>query len=178
MAAVKRKVKKATAKRAPSQSAASPRGAAGSKTKLKSGQNKTVATGASVAAFVAALPDARRRQEADVILRLMARVSGHEARMWGPSIIGFGRYHYVYDSGREGEMPRIAFSPRRAALTLYLSDGYPGYDALMKRLGKYTISVACLYIKRLEDVDLKVLEELTRRSWAHMAVRYPEGGKR
>jgi hypothetical protein len=97
--------------------------------------------------------------------------------MWGPSIIGFGQYHYIHDSGREGDMPRIAFSPRKPALTLYLSDGYPQYDALMNRLGKYSSSVACLYITRLEDVDLGVLEELARRSWAHMAVRYPEGGE-
>ncbi len=143
--------------------------------KPKAGQNKTQATGASVAAFVAAVPDPRRRKEAEVLVALMKRVSGQAPRMWGPSIIGFGQYHYVYDSGREGDMPRIAFSPRKAALTLYLSDGYPGYDALMQRLGRYTLSVACLYIKRLGDVDLGVLEEHTRQSWAHMAARYPEG---
>jgi len=137
--------------------------------------NKTQATRASVAAFIAAVPDPRRRQEARVVLDLMRRVSGLEPVMWGPSIIGFGQYHYIYDSGREGDMPRIGFSPRKAALTLYLSNDHPGYDALMKRLGEHTVSVACLYIKRLDEVDLAVLEELARRSWAHMALRYPEG---
>lgn len=184
MAARKVKGTKTTTKKAPSKAAASPRGAvAGTKpkstaalnSKPKPGQNKTVATGVSVAAFVASVPDARRRQEADVIIRLMRRISGQQPRMWGPSIIGFGQYHYSYDSGREGDMPRIAFSPRKPALTLYLSNDYPRYDALMKRLGTYTVSVACLYIKRLEDVDLGVLEELAGQSWAHMAKRYPEG---
>ncbi len=170
-----------SAPRTPAGKQAAGRAASGSgrsgkaSSKPKSGQNKTQATAASVSAFVAAVPAARRRTEAEAVLAMMKRISGHEARMWGPSIIGFGQYHYIYDSGREGDMPRIAFSPRKAALTLYLSDDYAGYDALMERLGKYTISVACLYIKRLEDVDLAVLEELTRRSWAHMAVRYPEG---
>lgn len=155
-----------------------PKATARTRSKSMAGQNKTVATDASVASFVAAVPDRRRRQEAEVIIRLMRRISGHDPRMWGPSIIGFGQYHYVYDSGREGDMPRIGFSPRKPALTLYLAHGFPGYDTLMKRLGKCTTSVACTYIKRLEDVNLAVLEELVRASWAHMAVRYPEGSKR
>lgn len=142
--------------------------------KAKAGENKTKATSASVAKFLAAVPDPKRRAEAGVVLEMMRRVTGHEPRMWGPSIVGFGSYHYRYESGREGDMIRSGFSPRKAALTLYIMDGFPRYDALMKRLGPYTTGSSCLYIKRLADVDLGVLEALVRESWAYMAKRYPE----
>lgn len=144
-------------------------------TKATTPVNKTQPTRARVADFIATVPDARRRQEAKVVLEMMRSVTGLEPMMWGPSIIGFGSYHYRYESGREGDMCRTGFSPRKAALTLYLMGGSPRYQALLQRLGRYTTSVSCLYIKRLEDVDLGVLEEMIRVSWEQMAVRYPAG---
>jgi len=144
------------------------------KATARAGQNKTAATGASVAEFVAAVPDPRRREEAGVMLQMMQRVTGQPPRMWGPSIIGFGSYHYRYESGREGDMARAGFSPRKAALTVYILGGFPRHAALLSRLGPHTTGVSCLYLKRLSDVDLEVLEELVRESWAWMARKYPE----
>lgn len=175
----KKKAAAAAARRTPARTPAR-KPAAGAKAgtratpAAKSGQNKTVATGASVAGFIATVPDPRRREEARVVLELMQRVTGERARMWGPSIIGFGSYHYRYESGREGDMVRAGFSPRKAALTLYIMGGFPRYAPLLARLGPHTTGASCLYLKRLSDVDLGVLEELVRGSWAWMASRYPE----
>ena len=136
-------------------------------------ENKTQPTTASVDAFIAAAEPPERRADAKIIRTMMERLSGEPATMWGPSIIGFGRYHYRYDSGREGDMARIGFSPRRAELVLYLSDGFPDHAALMARLGKHRTGKSCLYIKRLSDIDLGVLEELVVASIAAMDERYP-----
>lgn len=92
--------------------------------------------------------------------------------MWGPSIVGFGTYHYRYDSGREGDMLRVGFSPRKAALTLYIMAGFDRYEELMARLGKYKTGKSCLYIKRLADIDLAVLQELVKGSLAYLAEKY------
>jgi Domain of unknown function (DU1801) len=138
---------------------------------------KTTATTLSVADYIASLPDARRRAEADVIEALHRCVTGLEPRMWGPSIIGYGSYDYTYDSGRSGTMCRAGFSPRKAALVFYLIGEFGARqaeaDALFAQLGKHTTGKACLYIKRLTDVDLAVLEQLVRLSWAVMNARYP-----
>ncbi len=136
-------------------------------------ENKTKPTIVHAAAFIAAVPDPVRRADAEVVAAMMARVSGEPATMWGPSIIGFGSCHYKYESGREGDMPRIAFSPRKAETVLYIADGFPAYAELMARLGKHKIGKSCLYIKRLGDVDLTVLEALVAASWAEVARRYP-----
>jgi hypothetical protein len=140
---------------------------------------KTKATEVSVADFIAAVPDARRREEAVAIDAMHRRVTGLEPKMWGPSIIGFGSYHYKYDSGREGTMCRAGFSPRKPALTLYLMGNYcdrqAEADDLFARLGKHTTGKSCLYIKKLADVDLAVLERLVAISWQVMNERYPEG---
>ena len=136
-------------------------------------ENKTQPTPASVDAFIAAAEPPERRADAKIIRTMMERLSGGPATMWGPSIIGFGRYHYRYDSGREGDMARIGFSPRRAELVLYLSDGFPDHAALMARLGKHRTGKSCLYIKRLSDIDMGVLEELVVASIAAMDERYP-----
>lgn len=139
-------------------------------------ENKTVATEASVAEFIAAL-DPRRQEEAMVLDAMFRRVTGHEPRLWGPSIIGYGSYRYKYESGREGEMCRAAFSPRKAALTLYAM-GSPAETeegaALFAALGKHSTGKGCLYIKKLADVDLAVLERLVALSWELMNARYPE----
>ncbi|WP_194955638.1 DUF1801 domain-containing protein [Sphingopyxis solisilvae] len=138
---------------------------------------KTKATEVSVADFIAAVPDARRRKEAAVIDAMHRRVTGLAPKMWGPSIIGYGSYDYVYDSGRSGTMCRAGFSPRKAATTLYLMGNYCNRqdeaDALFARLGKYKAGTSCLYVNKLADVDLEVLERLVALSWDVMNERYP-----
>ena len=127
-------------------------------------QNKTVPTNASVADFLASVPNARRREDGEVLLEMMREITGIEPQMWGPSIIGFGSYHYKYESGREGDMPIIGFSPRSRSLSLYIMDGSDTDDDLLSQLGKHRKGVSCLYINKLADVDLDVLRELIARS--------------
>jgi len=134
---------------------------------------KTKPTGVAVDAFLAGVADPQRRADAHKVRALMERLSGEPAAMWGPSIVGFGRYHYKYDSGHEGDMARMGFSPRAKELVLYLSDHYPRHQALMDKLGKHRTGKSCLYIKRLADVDEAVLEALIVESLAHMDARYP-----
>ena len=136
-------------------------------------ENKTKPTATSVADFIAAIPDPRRRSEAEAVDAIMRRVSGEAPVMWGPSIIGYGAYRYRHDSGREGDMCRIGFSPRKAQLVLYLIDGFAGHAELLARLGKHKAGQSCLYVTRLDAVDRGVLEELCAASWAEMARRYP-----
>src|SRR5688572_807272 len=118
---------------------------------------KTTRTDASVAEFLGAVPDPQRRADAEEVCELMREVTGHEPAMWGPSIVGFGQYRYRYASGREGVWPAVGLSPRKQALTLYISEGFDEYAELMARLGPHTIGKSCLYIKRLSDVDTDVL---------------------
>lgn len=129
-------------------------------------QPKTVPTDADVRAFVGAVEHPVRRRDAERLLALYGRVTGEEPRMWGPSIVGYGRYHYRYASGREGDASAAGFSPRRSSTTVYLADGFDAHADLLARLGPHTTSVSCLYLKDLDEVDLTVLEELLRRSWA------------
>src|SRR5437879_6245303 len=135
--------------------------------------NKTKPTTASVAAFIDALTDQSKRADAKVLVKLMQSATGEKPKMWGPSIIGFGSYHYTYDSGREGDMPVAGFSPRKAATVLYIMTGFSGSEALLATLGKHTTGKACLYIKKLADVDQKVLEALVVKSVAATRARYP-----
>lgn len=134
---------------------------------------KTKPEAASVAAFLAAVPDAQRRADGEAVLRMMQAATGCEPVMWGPAIVGFDRYRYRYDSGREGEWPIVGFSPRKQALVLYVMPGFAGYDALLARLGEHATGKSCLYVKRLSDVDAGVLEELVRASVAEMRRRHP-----
>lgn len=133
---------------------------------------KTKPEKADAGAFLAAVEPAQKRADAWVVSELMARVTGRPPVMWGSSIVGFGAYHYRYDSGREGDAPMVAFSPRKAAMVLYLMGGFPRHDELMGRLGTYTTGQACLYIKRLSDVDMGVLENLVTDSVAYMRATY------
>ena len=126
---------------------------------------QTAPTSVDPAEWIATLPKARQRDEGAQILTLFQDVTGTEAVMWGPSIVGFGALHYVYESGREGDMPRVGFSPRSASHTFYLSLDAPGAPELLKRLGKHRRSVACLYVNTLADIDLNVLRELIALSW-------------
>jgi hypothetical protein len=140
---------------------------------MSKAQLKTVVNDASVDDFLNTIGNDQRRDDAFALVKMMKTVTRKPPRMWGPSIVGFDRFHYKYESGREGEMPIVSFSPRKAALTLYLSRGFPKYDALMKRLGKHsTTDMSCLYIKKLEDVDQKVLRELIAESYAHTKKKY------
>jgi hypothetical protein len=138
---------------------------------------KTKETEISVADFIATVPGEKRREEASVIDAMHRRVTGLDPKMWGPSIIGYGSYDYVYDSGRSGTMCRAGFSPRKAAMTLYVLGHYldrqPEADALLDKLGKYRNGKSCLYINKLADVDLDVLEQLVALSWDVMNERYP-----
>lgn len=128
-------------------------------------ENKTKPTGRSVEAFIERVPNSTRRDDARTVLALMRRVSRVAPRMWGPSIIGFGSVRYRYESGREGDMPRIAFSPRKASLVLYLLTG-PESESQLQRLGRHKRGVSCLYINRLADVDMGVLETMIRTDWS------------
>ena len=139
---------------------------------------KTKATEVSVADYFAAIPEAARREDAEAIDALYRKVTGLEPKMWGPSIIGYGSYDYKYDSGREGTFCRAGFSPRKGAHSLYamqIASQCEGRGAeLAVRLGKHTTGKGCLYIKKMADVDLAVLEQLIDLSWERMNARYPE----
>ena len=131
-------------------------------------ENKTKATKVSVSAFIDAITDKDRRADAKALVKLMQKAAGEKPKMWGPSIIGFGSYHYTYDSGREGDMPVVAFSPRKAATVLYgLSDA----EALLPKLGKHTRGKGCVYIKKLADVDQEVLETMVAKAVAGRLAR-------
>jgi hypothetical protein len=135
--------------------------------------NKTKPTNLRVAAFVDALKDDTRRADAKALVKLMQGATGEKPKMWGPAIIGFGSYHYTYESGREGDMPLAGFSPRKAATVLYGMTGFSASEALLPKLGKHTVSGSCLHIKKLSDVDKKVLEALVLKSVADKRARHP-----
>jgi len=122
--------------------------------------NKTKPTDISVAAFVNALAEPAKRSDAKALIGMMKRASGEKPKLWGPSIIGFGNYHYTYESGREGDTVLVGFSPRKAATVLYGVTGSKIAKRLLAKLGKHTLGKGCLYIKKLSDVDQRVLEQL------------------
>jgi hypothetical protein len=133
---------------------------------------KTKKNDASVAEFLAAIEDEKRRADSEVVLKMMKSVTRAEPKMWGSSIVGFGSYHYVYASGREGDWPLVGFSPRKQALTLYLMTGFDHYGELMEKLGKFKTGKGCLYIKKMEDVDTKVLKQLVTESVRYLKKIY------
>jgi hypothetical protein len=127
-------------------------------------ENKTKPTKVSVASYIAALPDEAKRADAKALVKMMQGATGEKPAMWGPSIVGFGSIHYVYESGREGDMPLIGFSPRKPALVIY--GVARTSEALLGKLGKHTTGKGCLYIKRLSDVDGSVLKAMIVKSVA------------
>lgn len=133
---------------------------------------KTKKNRASVQQFLASVDNEKRRKDARVVLKLMREVTGEKPAMWGSSIVGFGSYHYRYESGREGDWMLTGFSPRKQALTLYIMGGFDRHDDLMSRLGKYKTGKSCLYVKSLEDIDLEVLRGLVAESVAYMRRTY------
>lgn len=130
---------------------------------------KTKKTKASVNAFLNKIPDAQRRKDCQTVAELMQQATGEEPHMWGSSIVGFGRYKYRYASGHEGEWPIIGFAPRKNDLTLYIMTGFDEVEPLLAKLGKYKARKSCLYIKKLDDVELPVLKKLIAFSVKRMA---------
>ncbi len=135
--------------------------------------NKTVATDADVTAFLHAVDHPTRRADALTLDALFRQITGWEPRLWGPSIVGYGQYHYRYDSGREGDFLATGFSPRKANLSIYIMPGYSDYADILSRLGKHKTGAACLYINKLADVDLDVLAELIRAGLDDLHRTYP-----
>jgi hypothetical protein len=133
-------------------------------------ENQTKPTKLKVSSFIDAIPDATRRADAKTLIAMMQKVTGEKPVMWGPAIIGFGSYHYVYDTGREGDMPLVSFSPRKAGTALYVSGGFPESDALRAKLKQRP--KGCLNIKRLGDSDPKTLETLVTKSVAFTRKRH------
>jgi len=136
-------------------------------TEPKTGRNQ-----ASVQAFLDSVENEKRRNDARVVLQLMREITGETPVMWGPSIVGFGSYHYRYESGREGDWMLTGFSPRRQALTLYIMGGFRRHEDLLSKLGKYKTGKACLYVNKLEDIDIDVMRQLVAESVAYMRQTY------
>lgn len=135
-------------------------------------ENKTKPTKASVAAFINSIEDKQKRRDVRKVAAMMRAATGSRARMWGANIVGFGEYHYKYASGREGNFMITGFSPRKQALTVYVIPGFKHFESLMGKLGKYKTGKSCLYIKKLPDVDEKILERLIVSSVKHMRKNY------
>lgn len=141
---------------------------------MANAKNKTVATTADPAEFINAVEPAKKQADAAELLSFFNRVTGLKPKMWGPSIIGYGRYHYKYDSGREGEFMLTGFSPRKQNLTIYVMPGYrfASMQEKLDRLGKHKLGKSCLYINKLADVDLDVLEEIVQEGVTYMRDKY------
>lgn len=135
-------------------------------------ENKTKKTGASVSDFLMSIDNPQMRADAKKVASMMRRATGKRAKMWGSSIVGYGTYHYKYDSGREGDFMITGYSPRKQALSVYIMPGFSKFGPLMKKLGKYKTGKSCLYIKRLSDVDEDVLEKLIDGSVREMRKNY------
>ena len=134
---------------------------------LKTKQNR-----ASVSAFLKSVENDQRRKDSQELLAMMKAVTGKAPKMWGDSIVGFGTYHYKYQTGREGDWMVTGFSPRKQNLTVYIMPGFSNYQALLRKLGKYKTSVSCLYLNKLDDVDRKVLKQLVTRAYRDMQKIY------
>jgi uncharacterized protein YdhG (YjbR/CyaY superfamily) len=128
------------------------------------GDNKTKPTNTKVDDFLSKI-DPKRQEETKSIIEIMQKISGFNPVLWGPSIIGFGSQHYKYETGREGDMPVISFSPRKASISIYFAEGFDRYSDLLSKIGKYKASVSCLYINKLEDVNMEVLREMIKQSF-------------
>ncbi len=136
-------------------------------------ENKTQPTTVSVSDFIAAVEHPTRRTDAETLDAMFRRVTGWQPRMWGPTIIGYGQYHYTYDSGRTGDFLATGFSPRKANLVLYIMPGYTDFGHIMDRLGKHKLGKSCLYINKLADVDMGVVEELVQAGLDDLGSRWP-----
>ena len=135
--------------------------------------NKTQATAQSVDDFIAAVEHPTRQADAKQLNALFRKITGWQPRMWGPTIIGYGQYHYTYDSGRSGDFLATGFSPRKSSLSVYIMPGYADFGEILSRLGKHKIGKSCLYINKLADIDVAVLEELIRAGLDDLGTRWP-----
>ena len=139
-------------------------------------KNKTTITDANVEEFINTFADSeQKKKDSFELLKIMQEISGVEAKMYGPSIIGFGKYHYKYDSGHEGFAPLIGFSPRKGAISLYVFSGYMGdgtQDKILEQLGKFKMGKGCIYVKKLSDINIDVLKELMRRNIEFLHTKY------
>lgn len=135
-------------------------------------KNKTIENEASVDEFLNSVKDEIKRADCQRINAIMKEITGDEPKMWGTSIVGYGNYHYKYESGREGDFMKVGFSPRAQNVTLYIMPGFGRYEDLMGKLGKHKIGKSCLYVKKLADVDEEVLKELITESYAYMTNKY------
>lgn len=136
-------------------------------------ENKTKATELSVQSYLSNIEDESRRKDCEALAKLMSKVTKQEPKMWGTSIVGFGSYHYKYESGREGDAPLAGFSPRKGDITLYLASGFPRQEELLVKLGKHKTGKGCLYIRKLSDVDVKTLEQLIVQAYAQRLHNHP-----
>lgn len=134
---------------------------------------KTKATEVDVEEFILKVENDVRRNDSFKVVEIFKSITDQEPKMWGPTIIGFGKYHYKYDSGHEGDMPIAAFSPRKDSLVFYFSN-FEGRDELMEKLGKHKEGKACVYVKKLDDINLSILEEITRASITDTNLKYPD----
>ncbi|PJJ79402.1 DUF1801 domain-containing protein [Mucilaginibacter auburnensis] len=135
-------------------------------------KNKTTENATSVADFINSVADENKRNDSFKIVELIEHETGLPAKMWGPAIVGFGSYHYKYESGREGDAPLVGFSPRANAITFYIATGFAERDDLLNQLGKHTTGKGCVYVKKLNDIDTDVLKKLIRRSIEYMQEKY------
>ena len=136
-------------------------------------KNKTIETENSVSDFLASISDIKRREDCVSIIDLLKNLSGFEPKMWGTAIVGFGIYNYKYESGHEGNAPLVGIASRKNAITIYLASGFDEKETLLSKLGKHKSSKACLYIQKLEDIDIAVLSQLVQKSISHIKELYP-----
>ncbi len=134
---------------------------------------KTTETSKSVTGFINSISDDIKRKDSFRIIEIMQKQSGFEPKMWGPSIVGFGKYHYQYESGHEGDMPLAAFSPRSTAIVFYFSENFENKAELLQKLGKHKTGKVCLYIKTIDDIDISVLKKMISNSIKETQSRYP-----
>ncbi|WP_066392705.1 DUF1801 domain-containing protein [Neobacillus mesonae] len=136
-------------------------------------QQKTKETDHSVVEFIESVENPKKRDDAYNLVDIFSDATGYHAKMWGPSIIGFGSYHYKYESGHEGDAPLVGFSPRKAKISLYFAPGDPNREELLKHLGKHTTGKGCVYINKLADIEIDVLKKLITQSVQYLQEKYP-----
>ncbi|MCB0803376.1 MAG: DUF1801 domain-containing protein [Flavobacteriales bacterium] len=134
--------------------------------------NKTQATTASVTDFIETVEHEQKKKDAYVLLELMTSITNEKGVLWGTNLIGFGNYHYKYESGREGDFFKVGFSPRKTAISIYIIPGFERYDELMQQLGKFKTGASCLYVNKLADIDLTILKQLIEQSFAYMTAKH------
>ena len=136
-------------------------------------ENKTKETALSVTTYLSSIEPEQKRKDAKTIAAIMRKASGERAKMWGAAIVGYGRYHYKYDSGREGDFMRVGFSARKQNISVYVVPGFTGFASLLKKLGKHKVGSSCLYINKLADIDVDVLTQIIDKSLKIMHKKYP-----